>query len=272
MDEINLEDLNPNYSIGTGIMVNQLIAQLSSGAYDKDTIVININTILRNRYDSKSFTSVLQWVNDTHLEIQNLISELVDVMISANISNPSIITYSADYSGMIPKMFWRPTTTTRSRYATATQMLAKRNMVVSTNRQVQYNFHYLHGRAPIATQLIHAIQRMQNRRKIYLISHSPIDFHICEKLKGVDILESYTGKTIDISELGQKVFKLDNVPFNQFTHVLMGDKEQYVSPMNRSDKKKFLALSVADRWNLKTKYQIEGSLKRHNFIIPFRLI
>ena len=212
------------------------------------------------------------WVNTTYLEIQDLLSEIAEVMTTARIPNPSIVTYISDYSSMIPKEYWRQSTLNRTRFATASKMLIKKNMQFGTLGQVQYNFHYLHGRVPTTTQLIHAIQRMHNKRKIYLISHSPIDFHICEKLKSVNILESYTGKTIDISRLGMKVFKQESIPFNQFTHVMLGDKEQFISPMSRSEKKRFIQLSVDDRWNLKTKYQIEGSIKRNGFKLPFRLI
>ena len=88
------------------------------------------------------------------------------------------------------------------------------------------------------------------QRRYLLISHIPLDFHLQNTLANkLYILESYTGKIKSSKDLGQKVFKEDNVPFNQYTHLLFGDKVQIKPMVARKAKQKILNIAKSKKWN-----------------------
>lgn len=61
-------------------------------------------------------------------------------------------------------------------------------------------------------------------RPTLLVSHVCSDFHLYRVFKDFTLLESYTGAFKYPYDFGKKVFGDENVPFNKYTHLLLGDK------------------------------------------------
>ena len=100
------------------------------------------------------------------------------------------------------------------------------------------------------------------QRRYLLISHIPLDFHLQLALQNkLYILESYTGKIKSIKDLGQKVFKEDYVSFNQYTHLLFGDRVMIKPLIARGLKKKVLEIAKKKRWDTRPQSLILSDIK-----------
>ena len=115
------------------------------------------------------------------------------------------------------------------------------------------------------------VERIMQRRYL-LVSHIPLDFHLQNYLTNkLYILESYTGKIKNISELGKKVFKEDGVPFNQYTHLLLGDSVLVKPLVYRKEKKLILELANKNHWNSKPLAVILGDIRRTK-VVPVEIL
>lgn len=89
-----------------------------------------------------------------------------------------------------------------------------------------------------------------NMRNTLMISHVPLDFHLYKVFKNFNILESYTGKLKAKNDFGLKVFKNEHIPFNKYTHLLLGDKWYLRSQVSPAVKRDIAAQAEQQRWNL----------------------
>ena len=87
-------------------------------------------------------------------------------------------------------------------------------------------------------------------RKMLMISHVPIDFHVYRTFQEFNLLESYTGTIKNIKMLGPKVFKDDNIPFNKYTHLLLGDKWYMKSLIDRKQHNRVKEKATKEHWAL----------------------
>lgn len=94
-----------------------------------------------------------------------------------------------------------------------------------------------------------------NRRKIWMVSHCPVDFLLLETFNDIEIISSHTGTIVRKNDLPTKVFKDQNIPFNRTTYKLFGDKE-FVKPLCRN-RPKALELLGNNKLKLKTEYEIK---------------
>lgn len=93
-------------------------------------------------------------------------------------------------------------------------------------------------------------------RSVLMISHAPSDFHLYRKFKDFRILESFTGNLKEPKEFGKKVFKDENIPFNKYTHLLLGDEWYLKSQLDTTGKKEFKKISESRRWKIKPEKDI----------------
>lgn len=93
-------------------------------------------------------------------------------------------------------------------------------------------------------------------RKVLMISHVPSDFHLYKHFKQFNILESYTGKIKGVKELGEKVFKDKNIPWNKYTHLIFGDSKYLKSQILPKSKKQIKELAARNHWNLLPEKQV----------------
>lgn len=97
-------------------------------------------------------------------------------------------------------------------------------------------------------------------RSTLLVSHVPFDFHLYKVFNDFTILESYTGAFKHKRDLGKKVFGDESIPFNKYTHVLLGDKWYMKQQVDSKTKKLIKEKSKNNNWNLLPDKSILESL------------
>lgn len=108
-------------------------------------------------------------------------------------------------------------------------------------------------------------------RKTLMVSHVPLDFHLYRVFKDFTILESYTGNLKTIKQFGKKVFDDEAIPFNKYTHLVLGDKWYLKCHLDRKSKKELKQLAVAEHWALMPDISVAESLIKHK-TVPKELI
>ena len=118
-------------------------------------------------------------------------------------------------------------------------------------------------------ELLNDINQFQSGirfRKCLMISHVAADFHTYKSVAEFHILESYTGRIKGVKDLGEKVFKDPNIPFNKYTHLTLGDKT-YVKKLVTPKQKNHLAeLAKRDRWNLLPEKSILAAIVNTGYV------
>ena len=89
-----------------------------------------------------------------------------------------------------------------------------------------------------------------------MISHCPLDFHIHKSIPKIQLLESYTGNVLSVSDFGQKLTKDVVIPFNNATHRLFGDSLQLLPLLTGKDRKTLIQLAETKNWAIQTESQI----------------
>lgn len=85
-------------------------------------------------------------------------------------------------------------------------------------------------------------------RKVLMISHVPLDFHLYRQFKEFHILESYTGALKTQKQLGKKVFGDDTLPFNKYLHLLLGDRWYLKSLVKTTTKNEMKKRAIKEHW------------------------
>jgi len=93
-----------------------------------------------------------------------------------------------------------------------------------------------------------------------LISHVPLDFHLYRVFDEFTLLESYTGAFKTKKDLGKKVFQIDSIPFNKYTHLLLGDKWYLTQLVDNKTKKLIKEKAERESWNVLPDKEILKSL------------
>lgn len=105
-------------------------------------------------------------------------------------------------------------------------------------------------------------------RKVLMVSHVPLDFHLYRTFADFSLLESFTGAIKQPKQFGKKVFGDDAIPFNKYTHLLLGDK-WYLEPQIKGAAKKTLKeMALRQRWSLLPDKAIAEALVGARVAIP----
>ena len=241
-----------------------------------DVFLINAWTIARNCYDKKLSDSnviraIRKDVNQFVQYVQIYFQEQKDL-----IEKPYVIVYLPEYN--LKDTYLRPPTEERQKIMQlAREFFIKLCTNPPTEKQVYGGKLYL-ARVGMTLlphrelfQLISnkydkGIDRIMQRRYL-LVSHVPLDFHLQNNLANkLYILESYTGKIKNVSELGSKVFKDDYVPFNQYTHLLLGDSFLIKPLVYRKEKKIILDTAKKNYWKSKPLAIVLNDIRRTNVV------
>lgn len=83
-----------------------------------------------------------------------------------------------------------------------------------------------------------------------MVSHIPLDFHLFRYFSNLQLVESYTGNMKMYNQLGKKVFGTEDIPFNKYTHLLLGDK-WYMQPIiNAKQRNTLKEAAIREKWKL----------------------
>ena len=107
---------------------------------------------------------------------------------------------------------------------------------------------------------------------VLLISHVPLDFHLFRYFTHVQLIESFTGRMKDYKQLGMKVFNSEVLPFNKYTHLLLGDKWYMQSLLTLKQKNMLKTVATRDKWLLLPDKTILEQLLKMRLVQPNVLI
>lgn len=271
----------PLYDCSLGM--SKILESISRAALFKDdrrqtfdVFLINAWTIARNCYDKKlSDTNVLRAIrkdiNQFVTYVQTYFQEQKDL-----IEKPYVIVYLPEYK--LKDTYLRLPTEERQKVM---DLANKFFVKVCTNPPIEKKVYggnmYLAKVGSVLLPHKELFQLISNKfdkgvtrimqRRYLLVSHVPMDFHLQNYLANkLYILESYTGKIKNISELGNKVFKNDYVPFNQYTHLLLGDSFLIKPLIYRKEKKLILEMAKKNFWKNKPLAIVLNDIRRTNVV------
>lgn len=259
------------FSLGT----NKILEALDRWNYSWDTTLINAATIVRNNLEKNSPDSRV--LSKVYLDIRALLSGVEDALgHKRNVVDPYIVVYFPDYS-KLPKGVVRELSPQETQIDRIVKML--RHQIVN---KVDGDIGYVR-RMPVYSLLVGSknmyphkdlIDRINKinlklpdvrkilTRRYMLISHIAMDFHLFKEYKNMYLLESYTARIRTREELGEKVFKSPQVPFNTYTHLLFGDSTRIQPSVTAKKKREFLELADKDRWNYLDPEKIKRAILR----------
>lgn len=280
MPDANLVD--ERYSFGTGPPMNSVLDVADAGEFDRDIILINVSTLLRNRDDkSKSTQQLIAGVKD---EMENIVLDFVGVASLRFIENMFVVFYVSNYTNVVPKEYRRPINANDARVLEGTQYFVKK--YINPSRKVYENINIvklaLQGPIQPQTKLVNLISAISNKRKILMLTHCPIDYHVKHRLPNLHLLESFTGK-IELNkdtrlskyepDLNTKVFGQwgEFIPFNKSTHAILGDKKYIKPSIGVKEKRRMQDLAKREAWKLAPYESVRIKLQIHGFDVPFTI-
>ena len=271
----------PMYDCSMGM--SKILESISRAALFKDdrrqtfdVFLLNGWTVARNCYDKRLtdldvLRAIKKDLNQFVTYVQTYFQEQKDL-----IEKPYVIVYLPEYK--LKDIHLRPPTEERRKIMQlANKFFMKSCQNPPLEKKIYGGMLYLAkiGMTFLPSkelfQLIHfkydkGVSRIMQRRYL-LVSHVSLDFHLQNYLANkLYILESYTGKIKNVSELGSKVFKDDHVPFNQYTHLLLGDSFLVKPLIYRKEKKIILDLAKKNHWKSKPLALVLNDIRRTNVV------
>lgn len=278
-DRSPIENTNSVYSVGTAIAINALEKEYH--LHRSNMVLVSVNTLVRNIINKDStFSSVLSHFNTELSVLMNEITNIIGRTIS-----PVVVLYAADYSKLLNESMIRPMVGNRKLIYEVIEYIIKKRKelfgdkcdgVINNVRIVFRCINYSHtgllsGAAsafhstsmiPPYTRLLDNIKDLASPRNVIMMSHNPIDYHICRYVDSFVLLESHTGEWKKPHQLGQKVFGNDciDVPFYPATHYCLGDKHLVLPTLNSKLKTMLLEEAKRDNWNTKSQAYVKSKI------------
>jgi len=98
---------------------------------------------------------------------------------------------------------------------------------------------------------------------IALISHVPLDWYLARRLRGIQLLESFTAKMKKPESFKLKLDDKGRIPFEPVTHGLFGDKVMIESQIDRAQRRKLLSIADEQKWSDKSDETVRRLLSEH---------
>lgn len=115
----------------------------------------------------------------------------------------------------------------------------------------------------------HPMSLYRNGDPIAMISHIPFDFHISRRLRGIMLLESYTGLLRPVQDVRMRLDKSGAIPFTTITHLIFGDGHlirPMVSPKVRRDVRE---QAEKEKWLSRSEEDVKNRISKINGV-PFK--
>lgn len=276
------------FTVGTKSFLTSLESAMNSREYPIDTVILNLGTIVRNGLANEAVKEAIDYdkkrgvetdrpseilFEESKKEMINTIQYIAQLLNNAGlVHNPAIITYHANYSRCIaPEIYRKPAPSKRvqclaDEFVRGKLIKGKRKTSTigkTTLIEIPMNDSFCPWR-----YFIEELKYLKNEHCVAMISSHPVDYHIGQMCRSFRVFRSYTGESIWYKNLGLKVFDTDLVPFNVYTHAILGDKEDVQSSLKGSEKQKLLKIAEEEEWSLKTKDYIRERLYKLNIRIP----
>lgn len=285
---IDLE--NSKYSYGTTPMYNALIDEIIRRDSPAEVVLFNVATIIRNCAQTDKITDMVKTerrlgretdqpsmslLNKTKTEISMLLNDIVE-MFDANrsILNPTLIAYFCNYEKTIPGNSYRVPTPGKRVLHTAEQLLissmSSKRSVTKVRNITLVEIPILNGEFPHKLLEMELGYIKNNHRIAHVTSH-PVDYHICKSTSHYRLVQSFTGHVLKTEDLNNKVFGTDVVPFNVYTHAVLGDSVDIKPSLTPSVKKKLIEVATTEHWNIHTPQWTKERMLDIGVRIPFQI-
>lgn len=100
-----------------------------------------------------------------------------------------------------------------------------------------------------------------------LISNFEIDYHLKHFFYNLSILLSFSSRVLESSkDISLKVFKLNTLRFNKYSHSLFGDSTLIKSNISRKDKKRLKEIALLENWISLTDSILFKRLIKYDFL------
>lgn len=266
-------------SYGLAPVLNTLIDSVSGRLKPKwNLFLVNVETIIRNSQatyrDASSDTIAEYALRDSKLLAKYLIEVAQDCNQDKRVK-PVICFYSAHYENIGPTYLKEKLPAGTVERWNAKDIYEKRWPLVwdirSDDVDILFSVQEKTTRKWISKAVIEDINSFTRKtlcqyRNCVMISHIPVDYHVMRRVNEFVLLESYTGKIKQPSDLSNKLFDSPWVPFNKYTHVLFGDKyllKALAVPKVRKELKK---RAEFEQWKRLPDTAVLGAIARMQFI------
>lgn len=265
------ENASSVFSMGTGLALDGLEQLLRFSVAEMPAVMcVNIGTLIRNHISHVADIAPANMYVKVSTEIQALTSDVLSMMRFANIQNPAVYFYWHGYTASIPQALIRKPSKAREQVNNAIGHIAAyrgslSDVVKTLGRSVSLNItNGGVGQLPHKV-IMRDIIRLTTDKRLMMLSHCPLDYHVINRRVTLRILESYTGKIGGKRRISEKLFNHTNIPFCGITHQLLGDKEQLKSPLSRKESKLLKDTAIADNWSLRPISDVLSAVKKLGF-------
>lgn len=265
MADQNKTDMDPSH--GTDQAVERMEKILSSGNTDRDTVLVNIRTLMRNRNRSGVQADTL--VQEAQGDMQRIAQSLASMMNTGDASFLVLLFYTADYRRVIPEKFRRGIPPSRAAYDTACSRVL--DQITTRTEDVQglpVHTLVLNPVHKIHRELSSMVSQLQTARRIIMLSHVKCDYHIGERYTDMQLVDSFTGNVHTPDRFNRKVYKTDVIPFCPAVHAVLGDDELIKPSYTGEAKREFLAQAERDHWAYKAPASVRQRMYDAGWLDP----
>ena len=256
------------FTVGTKTALDSLEQAISNKEYPIDTVILNLGTIARNCLANEAVKEAIEFdkkrgvetdrpayvlFEEAKKEMINAIQYIAQMLNNAGlIHNPAIITYHANYGKCIDQELFRLPPPSK-RIINITNDLIRTKLITGKRKtstigkvtliEIPMNDKFCPWR-----YFIEELKHLKNEHCVAMISSHPVDYHIGQMCRSFRVIRSYTGEVIWYKNLGAKLFENENIPFNIYTHAILGDKEDVQSSLKGTSKQKLFQIAEDEEW------------------------
>ena len=281
-------NIQPEFSLGSTKLMESIEKLLTDRMQLIDVVCLNIGTIIRNCQSNQKVQEAIEFdklhgvqtenpstvlVSESKEEFIKMINDVVQMLNNSTyVDNPFLVIYHSDYSKSIPKNLYKPPTDSKY-YLTKADDIFSRD-IVKGNKKIKRSGKTVVIELPINNNFLPwrhisvEMKDMRNNHNVLMVSNHPVDYHLGSVSRTFRIVRSFTGAVVNYKQLGQIVFNNNVMPFNVYTHALLGDKEDIKCTLSTADKRNLIKLAEQEEWMLKTKDFIRDRLYKLGIRIP----
>ena len=239
--DANVEALgNKAISFGTAGIINTLVkCSLDPPLTKKNVLLVNGATIIRNVLNREVGGKKI-----SERDIPNAVSEDINQLrtyFNNYSSSKSFVLFFFNSSiyKLIPEKSRRNLTEDRQKLLDLTGLIVKSEKLEANklHRLSQDQQMITYG-VEIKNRFSHkVIPSVLSREfidgfvpKVLLVSHCALDYLMFDSFRNIELIDSHTGKITSRKDLGVKLWKDNEIPFNPMTLKLFGDKD-FIQPL-----------------------------------------
>lgn len=238
-----------DYGHGTTVAIDSLVEHLQTPDCQTDYILVNINTLVRNRMRNDDQYTLRQLLADVLEDIHRF---KIAVEQAFRLQHGVLLFYYSDYTPFVPIDRLRPIEGGRRQL---------QDLVLRFKPSIASfvaGFHataieflvgwFDHRRTMPFVQMASIVHRKPIVGVPVMISSYPSDYHLCHRFQTLTVIDSFTGNRWPTNQLGKKVFGEEVLPFTLHLHALLGDSKTFKPSIPPKMRKEIIAKAKQERW------------------------